>query len=321
MKRFKNILFLADHVPIPTRAIGRAIQLAKTNQARLTVLAVGTVPDPSIIDTPAGNSLANALQIDLLAGIDDALMQLDPQDREGITIHSRAELGVPFVVAIQTVAHDRHDLVIKAAERPSGNVERLFGSTDMHLLRKCPCPVWLQPDALGAQYARIVAAIDPLSEPGSEPGSGAALDRTILELATSMAMAEGAELHVVHAWRLADEGLLRRSRGRGLLSHVELDQITERMEARHRAAMNDALTDFRALPVTIHEHLVKGWPNEAILKLARDKRASLIVMGTVGHTRLPGFFIGNTAENVLSESPCGVLAIKPVGFVSPVLAA
>ncbi|MDJ0891306.1 MAG: universal stress protein, partial [Gammaproteobacteria bacterium] len=39
---------------------------------------------------------------------------------------------------------------------------------------------------------------------------------------------------------------------------------------------------------------------------------------TVGRTGIPGFFIGNTAENLLSQVECSVLTVKPSGFVTPV---
>jgi len=42
------------------------------------------------------------------------------------------------------------------------------------------------------------------------------------------------------------------------------------------------------------------------------------VMGTLHRTGLAGFFIGNTAEKVLSEVNCSVLTVKPAGFVTPV---
>ena len=41
-------------------------------------------------------------------------------------------------------------------------------------------------------------------------------------------------------------------------------------------------------------------------------------MGTVCRTGVAGFFIGNTAEKVLSEVNCSVLTIKPEGFATPV---
>ena len=44
----------------------------------------------------------------------------------------------------------------------------------------------------------------------------------------------------------------------------------------------------------------------------------LVVMGTVARTGVPGFIMGNTAEMILNQIDCSVLAIKPSGFVTPV---
>ena len=44
----------------------------------------------------------------------------------------------------------------------------------------------------------------------------------------------------------------------------------------------------------------------------------LVVMGTVTHTGIAGFFIGTTAEDVLRQVDCSVLTVKPEGFESPV---
>ena len=41
-------------------------------------------------------------------------------------------------------------------------------------------------------------------------------------------------------------------------------------------------------------------------------------MGTVGRTGIPGLLIGNTAETILQQVDCSVLAIEPPGFVTPV---
>lgn len=53
-------------------------------------------------------------------------------------------------------------------------------------------------------------------------------------------------------------------------------------------------------------------------RLAAEHGIDLIVMGTVCRIGVAGFFIGNTAENVLQQADCSVLTIKPEGFVSPV---
>ena len=67
-----------------------------------------------------------------------------------------------------------------------------------------------------------------------------------------------------------------------------------------------------------HLHIKKGDPNDLIPEFVREYDIELVVMGTVGRTGVPGFFIGNTAEEILSQIDCSVLAIKPPGFESPV---
>jgi nucleotide-binding universal stress UspA family protein len=54
-----------------------------------------------------------------------------------------------------------------------------------------------------------------------------------------------------------------------------------------------------------------------------DERLQIdcIVMGTVARTGVRGFIMGNTAETVLEQIDCSVLAIKPQGFVTPVMPA
>ena len=59
-----------------------------------------------------------------------------------------------------------HARVIASAAAVAGDEEapawldRLFGSDDMHLLRKCPCPVWLMKPGETANYRCVAAAID-----------------------------------------------------------------------------------------------------------------------------------------------------------------
>jgi len=64
--------------------------------------------------------------------------------------------------------------------------------------------------------------------------------------------------------------------------------------------------------------LLKGKPETEIPKFTDEINASLVVMGTVGRTGIPGLFMGNTTEEILNQLNCSVLAIKPKGFKSPV---
>jgi nucleotide-binding universal stress UspA family protein len=55
-------------------------------------------------------------------------------------------------------------------------------------------------------------------------------------------------------------------------------------------------------------------------QIIEDKKIDVLVMGTVARTGIPGFIIGNTAESVVQQLSCSLLALKPNGFISPVTA-
>ena len=68
----------------------------------------------------------------------------------GLALENEARLTVVDVV---------HDLVIMTAEGKDGFRERLFGSTSMHLMRECPCPVWVMKPTRRKRIERILAAV------------------------------------------------------------------------------------------------------------------------------------------------------------------
>ena len=82
--------------------------------------------------------------------------------------------------------------------------------------------------------------------------------------------------------------------------------------------MNELLKSYRVKGLNPQVHLTEGNAEDVILSVAREEHIELIVMGTVGRVGIPGFFIGNTAEEVLRQIDCSVLTVKPDGFVTPV---
>src|SRR5690606_15053039 len=70
--------------------------------------------------------------------------------------------------------------------------------------------------------------------------------------------------------------------------------------------------------LSINYHLLQGSAIQVLPHLVEQVRADLVVMGTVARTGISGLIIGNTAEAILDQLKCSVLAVKPPGFVSPV---
>lgn len=164
MQPFNNILYVVEPDADPACGLERAAALARANQARLTVTEV-------IERLPPGTRLeglelsTDALQEASRRERAETLQQLIAPYQDGLRIDAQVLTGRPFLELIRDVLRHGRDLVIKCG---SGQPQRgsLFGSTDLHLLRKCPCPVWLsRPDA-ALNFQRVLAAVDvtPVTE-------------------------------------------------------------------------------------------------------------------------------------------------------------
>jgi nucleotide-binding universal stress UspA family protein len=308
MNRFKNVLYYADHKKDQTHALQRVIQLAKANQGTLTVIDVIVESDMNYdINQEYGIDLH---QMHIAQRLKDLEELVAPYSDLGVKVSCEIMVGTPFIELIRAVQRNKYDLLVKIAQAPEGIIDRLFGSTDMHLLRKCPCPVWIDGPHSVYPYNNILAAVDPCDEDCQD------LNKLIMDLSTSLAKMESANLHVVHAWRLEGESYLRSPRVN--LTNEQVDALATNTQNKHSKQLNKILHEYDMSVDSDNVSLVKAVPYKGILAKAKEIRADLIVMGTVGRSGLPGFFIGNTAEDVLQGAPCSVLAVKPDGFVSPV---
>jgi len=322
MKRFKNILYVFSNKKSNESVMDRVVTLAENNQARLTVVSV-LEPVTVGFGMPEGGPISVSLQAAMLNAQTQNVETLVAPYRARVDVRTQLLIGTQFLKVIREVLHHGHDLVIKVPESPDW-LDQLFGSEDMHLLRKCPCPVWLVKPVAQKTYRRILAAVDAddTHTPAKQKTRNE-MNQQILELASSMALSGFAELHIVYAWEVTGESVLRDT-----LIHMSEEKVTAYVESERqkREANLDRLINQASRKLgqeTLgylkpRTHLIKGRARKEIPALARQIEADLIVMGTVARTGVPGFIIGNTAEAILNQIECSVLALKPPGFVTPV---
>ncbi|MCW9014581.1 MAG: universal stress protein [Gammaproteobacteria bacterium] len=322
MTNFKSILCVVDIRDDCMAAVERAVTLAENNQASLTVVDVVDRMTAGI-GMPVGGPISADLQSAIEASHAQELETLIDPYRQQIPIKTEVRHGIRFLEVIRQVLSDGHDLVIKVPEKLAW-LDRLFGSDDMNLLRECPCPVWLVKPQTEKPCRRILAAVDvDDAYPPAEMKSRQALNQQILKMSTSLALSDFAELHVVHVWHAIGEstmgGAFMRAPEAEIVAYVE--QVRRRHETRLNGLMRgitDTLDKDAAEYINPRTHLVKGWARKEIPALAKQLAADVIVMGTVARTGVPGFIMGNTAETILNQIDCSVLAIKPPGFKTPV---
>ena len=350
MKRFKNILVVIHHESSNEALIERAVTVSQRNQARLTVVAVikkANMPLPAELVVVAKEPIIKIIEefpVDMAVpvtskppedlqeripitieelplDVQEYIIQEEKYDLDlivasiqqaGVPVSSKVLFGSPFLEIIREVLRGGYDLVMIAAEGRTGLKEALFGSTTMHLMRQCPCPVWVTKPDQPKQLKHILAAVDP-SLPNEEQN---ALNLKIMDLATSLAHRERGELLVIHTWSYNLESHVQS--GRVKVPQNKIDEWGRGVRDKHRRLLGELLQLYDLENLMHQVYLLKGEAGRLIPALAAANEIELIVMGTVSRTGIAGLLIGNTAEKVLRQVDCSVLTIKPEGFITPV---
>ncbi|MEM1429884.1 MAG: universal stress protein [Pseudomonadota bacterium] len=302
-------------------ALQSAAALADLHGAAMEVLACVEPPHDLAVIARLASLEPETLMAGLVERTREDVRALVAEAFPGSGIEARVIVGKAFIEIVRHVSATGCDFVIKKAEPLSGFTRFLLSSTDQHLLRKCPCPVWLQTPAAPATPRRVLAAVDLDVWDAAEPDTLAGLNRRVLEAACGIAGAAEAEVHVLHAWDAVGEGMVWAFSG-GDDARLSADRYVNEILDTRRQAMRQFLSEVQAegppgprlLPL-----LERGAPEQVIHEQSQRLQADVVVMGTVARTGLSGVFIGNTAENIINSLECPVLAVKPEGFVSPLL--
>lgn len=142
------------------------------------------------------------------------------------------------------------------------------------------------------EYRNIVVAVD-FSE-NSDAAFGTALE---------LAKQYGSKLHIVHAFAYPI----------ALVSPYEVSLPVDFLDAARDEAkqkLEATAEKARAENVDVEWHLEEGASAAAIVKVASETNADLIVMGTRGHTGLKHVVLGSVAERTVRTAQCSVLTVK-----------
>ena len=312
VRRFKNLLFISVGKARDQSALEQALNLVDGNRGRLTIAEV--IPElPRDFRALMTSIALPGLQELIVQERTEQLQQLIAPFRRGkIKVTAKVLGGTPLVEIIREVLRKKHDLVILTAPPKQSREGSALSNTASSLQRQCPCPVFVLKPRRRKRPVPVLAAVDPRPSDADRED----LNATIMELGTSLARIESSELHVVHTWRLFGESVLRGQRVG--MPASEVNRIAQSVRQEQRRQLEELVGRFDLEDLKHEVHFLKGDPTNRILEVTRKRRVGLIVMGTVCRTGLAGFFIGNTAERVLSQVDCSVLTVKPPGFVSPV---
>jgi len=311
MQKFNNILFVSQGVTDETDALKQALSIARNNKAKLKALIVCPELPKDMIRYR--ETYESSLIEQLKSSIQTTCNALKLAEAE-ISVKIEIETSnTPAMRIVSYVLRNAHDLVIKDVEKKGEG--KGFKAIDMDLLRKCPCPVWLsRPISKSRNEIKVAVAIDPQSISNEQQY----LSLRLLELSRSVADTCSGQLNIISCWDYEFEEYLRHN----IWLEMPDDEIIKTVNSarsQHRTALDDIIKKSEIVGNIQLDHL-RGKADQVIPQYVVDKDIDILVMGTVARTGISGFLIGNTAENILQNLECSLLALKPNGFVSPVKA-
>lgn len=318
MPQFQNIVVGIDisqleppgtekFTPPVEEAIRRGIWLAEKAGSRLTFLTVLDHSEHSVdvLGPREQRRVVNTMEAVATRALEGLVTRAKASR---VTARRTLRFGKGFVEIIRQALQEGHDLVIVGTRDLRGVKRLLMGSTAMQLLRKCPCAVWVTKPAAaplpGLKNLAVASDFSPVSDIALDAAIGlAGYSRTKVHLINSV------DYPLDRTWITG-------------LPDAALEKYHAKIRTHAAAEMRKQLVrvEARGPKAAVEMHVVEGMltPDVAILKFIKQHKVDLLALGTIGRTGIAGVLVGNTAERVLPQVTCSVLAFKPSDFPCPI---
>ena len=120
-----------------------------------------------------------------------------------------------------------------------------------------------------------------------------------LQCAKSLAERFEATLWLVHVFRNPSD----------FLGYTDYEKLYARRKSAAQAVLDDALQKLGTTTFIVNGELLEGPEAESILKVAENRKADLIVMGTRGLGAVKGFLVGSVSRKVIHYADCPVMVV------------
>jgi nucleotide-binding universal stress UspA family protein len=181
---------------------------------------------------------------------------------------------------LRTVQTQPTDLVVIGSRGVSGFTYLLLGSVSEEVVRHAPCPVLVARPLRAGLQAAVLGCDD------SECSRHAA------EWLERFPLPRGCALHTVT--------VQPRHGATVSAPHGALPSLPE------KRAEHAALSPGRRASASVEN----GDPAQTLLRVAEQREADLIVVGSHGRSGIGRLLLGSVSENVLRHAPCSVLVVK-----------
>jgi nucleotide-binding universal stress UspA family protein len=285
----ERVLLSTDGSEHSEGAVREAIKLAKKCGSKLTALSViDTNPEfdalaPQIMEKKGKEARQNLEAVQARAGKEGVLCDISVREGED-----------SYKYIVDEAVKNKSTMIVMGRRGRTGLKRLMMGSVTARVIGHAPCNVLVVPKAAQLEFTNIVVATD-----GSKHSLAAASE------AVGLAKRNGSALTIIAV--VPSE----------LLTPVDIDFTVNQRELIAEKEMQEAEKNARIVKeaaqkegVAVKAFIMSGKPADAIIEIAREKRADLIVLGSHGRTGIERLLMGSVAERVIVLASCPVLVVK-----------
>ena len=273
LARFEKILVATENSPFSEDAVKVGIAMCAVAHARLYLFTmVLTNPEYEIFAPELVHKASEEAKVLLDAIIAEAQQQ-------GVSATALIRSGdSPHREIASAAAELNADLIVMGQQGRRGLARMMVGDATVRVIGSAPCSVLAVPVGAHMWRNRILLCTD-----GSRFSDAAAVT------AAKISHCCAAPITVVSAL---------------VPSH------SERRQQEGREAVERTTAQLRQDGLDVEGAALPGEADDVIVKLAAEKGADLIVVGTHGRTGFGKVLLGSVAERVIGKAKCAVLVVK-----------
>lgn len=284
MGRYRRILVAYDGSESGKNALRQAINLARTEQSWIKVVAVVPVYEGDLeligvsnikeaINGPGEKLLAEAREI---------------AASEGASVITNLEQGEPYERIVDIAESENCDLIVMG-RRGRHSLERtLMGSVTARVIGYTGKDVLVVPKGSVISWDSLLLATDGSFY--SAAATGRAVD---------LAKSYGSTLDVVSVVNVNEE------------FYAQAPDVVSAMTRKARETLASIQADAESAGVKVETVVKEGEPYVVINEVARDKKTSITIMGSQGRKGVSRLLLGSVTEKVIGFTESPVLVVKP----------
>jgi hypothetical protein len=214
---------------------------------------------------------------------------------EGVDCNTVVRQGEDsYQYIVDEAMKNKSSMIVMGRRGRTGLKRLMMGSVTARVIGHAPCNVLVVPRAAQLEFTNIVVATD-----GSKYSVAAASE------AIGLAKRNGSALTVLSVVPAdidtpVDVGFTVNQQE--LIAEKEMQEAEKNARAVKEAAQKEN--------VSVKALIMSGKPADAIIEIAKERRADLIVLGSHGRTGLERLLMGSVAERVIVLATCPVLVVK-----------